>query len=340
MKANAGQIATAIDRAAAGNGDIRLFLIHGPDESGAMELAARMARAIGADAERIDLDGASLKAQPGRLADEAASLSLFGGKRFVRVTAMGEESLEAVTLLLGLPVAGTPVVAIAPSVKASGKLVKLALSAPAAMAFACYVPEGADAARIAANIAREQGVRLTGSTAATMVAGAGGDRAILTREIEKLALYLDAAPDRPKEADEDVLARIGANIDDSEMARAIAAVIDGAPAVFGPEMAGVEAAGMAIPMLRGLSRRLIALADMRAEVDSGASAESVVEKHRVFWKEKASTIRALRRWTAPQIAAGVARVRRAERGILSGGGAASVTVAHDTLAIAGAAARR
>ena len=51
---------------------------------------------MGANAERIDFDGAALKSRPGALADEAASLSLFGGKRWVRVTGMGEESLAAV----------------------------------------------------------------------------------------------------------------------------------------------------------------------------------------------------------------------------------------------------
>ena len=36
---------------------------------------------MGAEAERVDLSGAELKADPARLADEAASISLFGGAR-------------------------------------------------------------------------------------------------------------------------------------------------------------------------------------------------------------------------------------------------------------------
>ena len=339
MKANAAQLGAAIDRAQSG-GVIRLFLLHGPDESGAIEYAARLGRAMGGDAERIDLDGPTLKAQPGRLADEAASLSLFGGNRYVRVTGMGEESAEAVELLLSIATAGNPVVALAPSVKATGKLVKSATAAPGAMVLACYPLKPEDGARLAASIAREHGVRLTGGTAAKMFDAAGGDRAVLTREIEKLALYLDAAPERPHDADEDVLALIGANFAEAEMAAAIEAVIDGRPADFGPEMAGIESAGTAIPMLRGLSRRLIALAEMRGEVDAGASADSVVEKHRVFWKEKVSTIRALRRWSAPQIASAVARVRRAERAVMAGGGTASVAVAYEALGVSRAAARR
>lgn len=341
MKATAGQIVNAIDRAGNGGTDIRLFLLHGPDESGAMEHAARLGRAMGADAERIDLDGAALKSQPGRLADEAASLSLFGGRRYIRVTGVGEESAESVALLLGLPAVGAPVVAVAPGVKATGKLVKLAVAAPAAMALACYAPEGADAVRLAIAIGRDHGLRISNVVAGQMIAGASGDRAILTREIEKIALFLDAAPDRLREVDEDVLATIGANIDEAEMASAITAVISGDTAAFGAEMSALEPAGMAIPMLRGLARRLTALAEMRAAVDDGDSPDTVVERHRVFWKEKAMTINALRRWSAPQIAAGITRIRRAERTLLSGGGTPPpVAAAHDALSLVRAIERR
>ncbi len=340
MKANAAQLGTAIDRTAGGGGDIRLFLLFGPDEAGAMDYAARLHRALGSDAERIDLDGTALKAQPGRLADEAASLSLFGERRFIRVTGAGEDSAEAVTLLLEAPTAGNPVVVIAPGAKASGKLVKAALAAPTAMALACYPLDGINAARHAAAIAREHGVRLTGAAPAAMFEAAGGDRAVLMREIEKIALYLDAAPERPRDADEAVLAAIGANLADNDLSAAVAAVIDGRPADLGAELVGVEAAGTAISMLRALARRLIALAEMRGEVDGGASADTVVERHRVFWKEKAATSHALRRWTAPQIAAGLDRVRRAERALMTGGGVGPTVAIYETLGLARSAARR
>ena len=69
--------------------------------SGSLPVAAAvLATAMGPGAERIDLDGATLRGDPARLADEAASLSLFGDARHIRVTGMGEESLAAVAALL------------------------------------------------------------------------------------------------------------------------------------------------------------------------------------------------------------------------------------------------
>ena len=278
MKANANQIRAAID---APGPDIRLFLLHGPDESGAAELAARLARSMGPDAERIDLDGATLKTDPARLADEAASLSLFGGARHIRVSAAGEECADAFTGLIDAERAGNPVVAIAPTVKASGKIVKLAIASPRAMAFACYAPDGADADRLAAAIAREHGLRTTGDTAHRLASASGGDRAVMSREIEKLALYLDAAPDRPGEIDNDALDAVGADLGEAEMSRAIEAAIDGRVADIGPELARLTEAGVSpIPVLRGLVRRLMALAEMRADIEGGGTISDVIERHR------------------------------------------------------------
>ena len=45
------------------------------------------------EAERIDLGGADLRGDPARLADEAASISMFGGARWILVEPAGDESL-------------------------------------------------------------------------------------------------------------------------------------------------------------------------------------------------------------------------------------------------------
>ena len=274
MKANANQIRAALD---APRADIRLYLLHGPDESGAAELAQRLARAMGPEAERIDIESSALRSDPGRLADEAASISLFGGARHIRVNGAGEETLEALSLLLDADQAGNPVVVVAPGVKTSGKIVKLAQSSPRALVFGCYVPDGADADRMVAQIARDHGLRTTGDTARRLASASGGDRAIVAREIEKLALYLDAGPDKPGEIDDAALDAVGADLGEAEMGRAIAAAVAGQVAAIGPELARLADAGVSpIPLLRGLVRRLITIAELRAEVDTGASIDAVM----------------------------------------------------------------
>lgn len=334
MKASAAQLRAALDKP----GAVRLFLLHGPDEAGALEHAQRLARTMGPGAERIDLEGAQLKADPGLLAGEAAALSLFGGARFIRVSAMGEESLEAVSLLLDAPVAGNPVVAIAPGVKGSGKLVKAAQAHPLALTLACYPPEGMEADRLAMEIGRGLGVQLDPRLAGRIAAAAGNDRAVMTRELEKFALFLDADPAAPRPLDTASFELLAADLGEAEMSDAIEAAVAGDPARLGAELARLEEAGVSlIPVLRGLVRRLIALAEMQAEVAGGARAEAVAE--RAFFKERASTLAALRRWSPERLSGAIDHLRQAERGLM-GGGAAEVTAAAACLAIARAGARR
>lgn len=336
MKANLNQLTRAIDAAGP---DIRLYLLHGPDEAGARDIAARLARAMGPEAERVDLEPGLLKGNPGRLADEAASLSLFGTARHIRVTGAGEESVEACTLLLSAERAGNPVVMIAPGVKASSALVKLAIGNPRAMASVFYVPDAGEADRIATGIAREQGLRTVGGTATRIAAAAGGDRAVMTRELEKIALFLDAAPERPRELDDAVLDTIGADLGDAEMSRAIDAAIDGGPDRLGDELARLNMAGVSpIPLLRQLVRRLMTLAELRAEIDGGANANAVIE--RVFFRERATTSRALRIWPAARISEAIDRVRRAERATMAPANAGGVLSDAAIVGVARMAARQ
>lgn len=321
MKASEARLIAALDRPPA---DIRLYLLHGPDEAAAMAYAGRLARALGAGAERVDLDGATLGSEPSRLADEAASISLFGDARHLRVTAAGEESLEAVRALLDAPAAGNPAVVIAPSVKASGKLVKAALESDRALVFACYPPSAHDAARLVADMARAEGVRLSPAATQRIVRAADGDRAIMAREIEKLALYLDAAPDRPADADEAALEAIGAEMAEGEVGEVVLAATAGDVPVLLEALRRMGGDGSPIPILRALGRRFAMLADLRLAMDGGEPIEQAMKRRGVFWKEQAITAAAVRRWNVADLTAAQTAARRNERDVIAAGAAGRV----------------
>src|SRR3546814_18766965 len=90
---------------------------------------------MGAEAERIELGGAELKADPARLADEAASISLFGGARYIVVEASGDAVLAAVEALIEAPTAGHPGAIVAGALRPSTKPLKLAIPDKSAPAF-------------------------------------------------------------------------------------------------------------------------------------------------------------------------------------------------------------
>lgn len=337
MKLDPGRLSQM--KAAAG--DIRLYLLFGPDEAGIADAARQLALDIGADAERVDLDGATLRKDPARLADEAASMSLFGDARYIRLTGVGDESLDAIAALLAAERGGHAVIALAPGMRATARLAKLVLDSPRAYACVFYEPSAAEAEKTAGGLARAMGLQPEGGVIRHLVEASGGDRAVVARELDKIALFLDAAPDRPKTLDHAAIEAIGADLGEAALGGLVAAIVDGEPASLGLALDrfGVEAASP-VPWLRAVVRRLLALAEMRAAIDAGEAPGTVMKKQRIF-REEAATLAALRRWTPAMLARAVAQVRAAERGVMASGTAGPVLADATALTIArGLADRR
>jgi DNA polymerase-3 subunit delta len=338
--ARSDAIARALDRA---DPAIRCYLLYGPDESGSRALGARLAKALGPEAERIDLEPARLKADPALLADEAASVSLFGGARYIRVEGVGDECLAAIEALLEAPAAGNPVLLIAGALKRDSRLVKRVEAAPAAMTFASYVPEGMDAARLVVSFARERGLRADEDIARRLVAATGGDRALLAGEIEKIALYADARPDVPVDLSHDMLDAIGADAGEADLGRMVDAITGGNEAVLDEEIARLAAEGQeGIPLIRAVLRRLFTMAGIRADIDRGASPNSAMERagRGLFKRDREAIGRDIGRWPSPRIAKAIERLGAAERQLKASAGPGPVAAEAEFFTIARAARRR
>ncbi|USI74292.1 DNA polymerase III subunit delta [Sphingomonas morindae] len=322
---------------------VRCYLLYGPDESGSRALGAALATALGSEAERIDVTGAQLKADPALLADEAASNSLFGGRRFIRVEAAGEESVAAVEALLEAPAAGNPVLLIAGALKKDARLVKLLDAARNALVFASYAPEEADLARLAVALAREAGLAIDADLARRMVDACASDRAILASEILKLALYLDAAPDRPREAGHADLDAIGVDAGEADTSRLLDALFAGEARLLDRELSRAAAEGQdGIPLVRAALRRLLPMAQARAEMEAGAAPKAAVEKAARFlhWRDKDALALALPRWSPPRIAAAIERFAALERTLKSSRGPGPVAADQLLFTIARGMRRR
>lgn len=79
---------------------------------------------------------------------------------------------------------------------------------------------------------------------------------------------------------------------------------------------------------------------MRAAIDAGEAPQAVVKRHRVHFREEQATLAALRRWSPAMLAEALARVRRAELGVMSSGNAGGVLAEATAIEIARAAAAR
>jgi DNA polymerase III subunit delta len=315
MKANKAQIEKALD---GGGSGFRLFLLYGPDESGSRALVARLARAMGAEAERIDLDGPTLKTDPARMADEAASYSLFGGKRFIVATINGDEALPAALAHLGGGEVGdddgNPVVLVAGALKPTSGLLKTLLNDPKVACFASYPPNESDFAQLADAMAREQGLRIDQRLASRLVAVAGHDRAVLAKEIEKLALYLDASPAAPKDGTHDALDAIGAINEEPDLSGLTDAVLSGRADAMADQLAALSLEGIdGIGTLRAVNKRVQLLLKLSGDLAAGKSMDAVTAP--LFWKDKAPVSAQLRRWSPEKLARASDRLLEVERAI-------------------------
>jgi len=342
VKANRGQIEKAMEAAGRGSPDIRLFFLYGPDEAGSAALAKGLERAMGEGAERIDLDSATLRSDPARLSDEAASISMFGDRRWIRLNGIGDESLPAVEALLEAEAGGNPVVAITGALKPTSKLVKLVLADPRALGLISYQPDAREAEQIAIRIARENGLRLAPDLARRIVDAANGDRALMAGEIEKLMLYLDAAPDRPREVTSETIDALAADSPESDTGAMVNAVLGGDVRAMERELAQLTAVGTSIvSVLRPLLTRALLLAQIREAFDGDGRLDAAVESagKAVFWKDKPLVTRQVRIWDTPGVARLLHRLSQAERASRSGKATAELIVRHELLTIARAAAR-
>jgi DNA polymerase III subunit delta len=306
-------------RLAAFDQSIRLILFSGPDESASRALALEALAVAGDPSDPMaltDLTGDELKADPARLADEAASVSMFGGRRVIRVTGAADTVAEAVRLLLAAPVAGNPVVMLAGDLAKTSTLRKLAEDSPQALALHSYALTGPELDRWLQAEARAIGLRLEGGVADRLISATGGDSGVLASELGKFALFLDATPASPKALDRSHLQALGADSAEEDLSLLVNAVIAGNAPALERQLRLLEG-GSAILALRALSRRLLQMAEARAAVDSGQQPQAAVRALRppVFWKDVDAVAAALRHWPMPRIRQALSALMAGEQAI-------------------------
>lgn len=308
---------------------IRLILLTGPDEATMGALAARLSALAGAEAERADLTSSQLAQDGALLAAEAASMSLFASQRLIRleIGGSGDDCLAAVEALLGAETAVNPVIATGAAVGAKSKLAKLVDGAANAVAAICYQPDRRALVGIAMAAGGEQGLRLANAEAQLLVDLVSGDQALMRREIEKIALYLDAGPDRQRQVTPADIAALGAATHEEDVNECINVALGGKVRDLPVMLAKAAAIGVAeIRILRALAIRAMVLARLRAEVDAGAHPATVVaaKNSGIFWKERDAVTAQLHIWDSVRVARLMTRLLDCERALKSSGTAGAV----------------
>lgn len=337
MKASRANIHRAVDQP---DPQIRLFLFHGPDEAQSRALGERLVLATGAS--RFLIAANAIKSDPALLADEAGALSLFGEKRAIWVEPAGDEIAGGVEALLEASSIESPVIVIAGALRKTSALLKMAENSPAALVYASYVPEGAEAERMVIEVGRRVGLKISAPIAARIADSAGNDQAIVYQELEKLALYADASPQSPKELDLEAIEAVGAELTEGDIPRLADLALAGDLAGLAEGLAQLPHGAEGIPIVRALQRRLLQIAPARARVERGERLDAVLTSlgKSLFWKDKALVQKLLGLWDARSLATIAERAGRLERELMFSPAPPQEALGEELLAIARAARRR
>ncbi|MBV1916547.1 MAG: DNA polymerase III subunit delta [Sphingomonadaceae bacterium] len=342
MKATQSNFAKVAAQAA---GEARIFFFCGPDEAGAWQAAERILSLLSDPGEAIELAGGDLKKDPVRLADEAHSTSLFGDARHILVRAQGDEAHDAVQNLIASDVEPSPVLIVATGATDKSRTAKLLANRPDALVAMFYPPDLQSIAASVRKMADESGLRIDTGVAERIARGANMDIRLARSEVEKLALYLDAGPEGPRNAGHEELDAIGAQSEDDGFAQLVDAALSGDVKRLPHELRRFREHGTnAVAILLAFERRAAQLAAMASRLGGGGNISALLDSERasrrVFWKDVPMLKIQLGKWRGKRLERLVEKLAGLHQAMLANSQDAELLLAQGIAEIARAAARK
>ena len=292
-------------------GDCRVVLMYGEDVGMIHHRAEMLVRAVAGSLDDPFLVAELARGELDRLADEAASLPLIGGRRVVRVRDTTDAAIAPVQSVLNSR-AQALVVLEAPGLATRSKLRTLLEAAPDGAAIACHPEEGRALEETIRRVLGEAAVSVEQDALGWLVGQLGADQVSTHAELEKLALY--AGPDGRIDLDMAMYCvgdLAGLSLDD-----ALFAATAGDPATADRALELAIAEGTApVSVLRAGLMHLHRLFRARLLMESGMSASDAAKAARppVFFRRIGAFTKALSLWSSLSLATAMAGLSQAER---------------------------
>lgn len=294
---------------------IRLVLFYGPDEGLVIERAnAFCQKVVGGSDDPfalVRLDSNELAENPGRLADEANSVPLFGGQRAVFLRHSGSRSIvPSLEAILDSPPVDSWVAIVAGELRKDSPIRRLCEKRQGAAAIACYADSGRDLDRIIDEEFSLAGLAISGEARAFLHTLIGSDRLASRSEIRKLCLY---AADADSVSIDDVRAIVG---DASNFAvdETVDALALGDIDSFDRSYRRLVASGTPGFVIAGASLRHFGFLHLsRAAYDRGAGAKDIVGRARppIFFRRQPAVEHQIALWPRPRIERALAHLDQA-----------------------------
>ncbi len=294
-------------------GDCRVVLLFGEDAGMIRDRAETLVRTVAGSLDDPFLVTELAREEIRRLADEAAGLSLIGGRRVVRVRDATDAATDPVLRLLQAK-APALVVLEGAAMPARSKLRSALEAAAEGVAIGCYPEEGRALEETIRDTLRVNGAGIEPDALSWLAQQLGADRASTRAELEKLALYVGPGNRVDLDAAMTCVGDLaGLSLDDALFA---ATTGDVATADRALESAVAEGAAP-VQVLRSAIGHLQKLHRARLTMDEhGLTAADAVKSVRppVFYQKVGAFTRSLGLWPAATLTAALAALAEAERG--------------------------
>jgi len=292
---------------------VRLVLIYGDDEGLVAERAEKFTAAVTSkDGEHLRFDPAWLSDNPGRLADEANAIPMFGGKRAISLRVSGNRAIEgALAAILDAPPEDSWIVVTAGELRKTSPLRKLAEASKAAWSIACYADGERDLDRIIDEEMRAAKLAIADDARAALRSLIGSDRMISRSEVQKLALYAAGSATVTLDDVRAVIGDAGAFATDE----VVDAVADGNATALDLAWRRLLAAGTPNFLILGaVTRHFTYLEKARAAFDGGEAPEALVRRAAppIYpFSRQPAVARQIERWSPARIARALAALDQA-----------------------------
>lgn len=343
MKATQRDYAQAAQKA---GGKLRLCFFCGADEAGASAAVRKLIDNLDNPGERVELSGSDLKSDPVRLVDEARSTSLFGDSRHILARVSGEEAHDAISTYCELADRGEangawPVFIVATSATDKSRSAKLLIKRADSLVAVFYPPDLRSVTADVRAMADAAGMRLNGNLAERIAHAAGLDVRLAQSEIDKLALYLDASPQSPKQASTDDFDVIGASTEEDGFMPLVNAALGGEVRKLPAELRRLREISLnPVGVALALERRAAQLARLSANYRPGDDMQHFLKAQGVFFREHREVGDQLQRWSGGKLERLVPRLAALHRSLLANSQMAELILAQEIAQIARYASAR
>ncbi|MGB3797217.1 MAG: DNA polymerase III subunit delta [Alteraurantiacibacter sp.] len=343
MKATQRDYAQAAQKAGKA---LRICFFCGADEAGASAAAKKVIATLNEPGERVELSGQDLKSDPSRMLDEARSTSLFGDSRHIFARVSGEDAHEAIKTYCELADRGDadgawPIFIVATSATDKSRSAKLLIKRGDALVAIFYPPDLRSVTADVRAMADAAGMRLNGNLAERIAHAAGLDVRLAQSEIDKLALYLDASPQSPKQASSDDFDMIGASTEEDGFMPLVNAALGGEVRKLPGELRRMREVSLnPVAVTLALERRAALLARLSANLRPGDDMQQFLKSQGVFFREHGEVGDQLQRWSGGKLERLVPRLTQLHRSLLANSQTAELILAQELAQIARYAAAR